>query len=209
MKKLIVYLSISALVVSLLVSNTISAQQDYNNELKYTGEEIFKSIVFGIGPATKEFPEIFSKAVIEELNTSESIKTANLIVSKIKKQNPAYFDQIEQAILERNPIKLDSLLSSSGKYITSINEVEKVVSGKISRPDAICGPTVCGAYLYVAGVHAVALVATAGAVFGLYLWVEKEYWFSEGKTSSLYSTPEEKQYQKELLIKNIIERTAY
>lgn len=99
--------------------------------VRYSGEEIFKGFVFAQGNVGEKLPEIFDQSMVDKLNSPESIKFADDIVAKIKTKKPNYFKELQKAVYEKKPAKIDKLLKDAGKIIEKdIEESTKTMSAE-------------------------------------------------------------------------------
>ncbi|SDN27627.1 antimicrobial peptide, SdpC family [Fictibacillus solisalsi] len=135
MKKIVLSLLTLALVFGVAFSQgsgkTVQAQN-----LKYSGEELFKGFVFAQGDLGQKMDEVFNKSTVEKLNSKESKKFANKIMKEIKKEDPSYFNKLQKAVYSKNPAKVDKLLKDGGKIIEAdITEQQK----KMAKSDGVVG----------------------------------------------------------------------
>ncbi|MBK3495579.1 hypothetical protein JFL43_12085 [Viridibacillus sp. YIM B01967] len=101
-----------------LTSKEISAKSSF------TGEEIYKGIIFGQGEFGKKI--ITNEKEFNEMNSDESIKFANKYVDSIKSKDSSYFNNLKEVIESKNATASLELLQSSGKYFDSFTEQSKV-----------------------------------------------------------------------------------
>lgn len=205
MKKIFSILIIAILVTgSVLGFQNAYAKKHEDSKINYTGEEIFKGILFAQGPLAKELDTLYNKEVLQLANTQETKKAVNYLTKEIRKKNPKYFDSLKKAVEQKDPSEIDRILLKANKYINEIKfDSVPAKKGKNLNNEvapAFCGPTVCGAYLYVVVVHAAAVVATAAGIFGVYL-VNTTY----GPKGKSKMSEKEKQFEKELIIKTLLD----
>lgn len=211
MKKTFTFLIITILATaSILNFQSAYAKKNESSKINYTGEEIFKGVLFAQGPLAKELDTLYNKEVLKIANTKETKKAVNYLINEIKKKNPKYFDSLRNAVEQKNPSEINRILLKANKYINNIdfNSVPSKKDMKTGKKNnfnnqiepAFCGPTVCGAYLYVVVVHAAAVVATAAGAFGVYL-VNTTY----GPKGKSKMSEKEQQFEKELIIKTLLD----
>jgi SdpC family antimicrobial peptide len=135
-KKTVGFLVIVALLltVSALSFHTNSASAE--KVKKYSGEQIFRGFVFGQGEVAKKIPEIFDQKTIKKLNSPEAIKGVNEMLQVIKKEDPSYFQDLQNAVYSKNPQKVEDLLKKGGAIIKSSMNITDVKSRQVVQPAA-------------------------------------------------------------------------
>ncbi|UFT99136.1 sporulation delaying protein family toxin [Radiobacillus kanasensis] len=114
------------------INNKVEAKQK-----KYTGEEIFRGFVFAQGELGHSLPEVFNQSMVEKLNTKKTEKFAKSIIEKIKKENPSFFDELQEATYSNNPAQIDSLLKEAGGIIENdVAAMEKAVKTGVVAQEA-------------------------------------------------------------------------
>jgi SdpC family antimicrobial peptide len=81
----------------------------------YTGEQIFRGLIFGEAPVGGLFPEFWSSDnTLQALSTQEEIDSWNAlkeaVVSKIKQQSPTYLNQFGTHIQSGDPVEVQAAL---------------------------------------------------------------------------------------------------
>ena len=176
---------ISLIIISLtLLVTTIFVSLEPNVTAKtkeYTGEELFKAIMFGVGGAQKEIPEIWPEELVQEIDNDEVNKRADMIVEEIKKQDNQYFDKLKNTIYSKDHIAFKYHLESVNPLLE--NALKKVgekynnnESGKVSFRG---GTLAIGPFVYVGAAFTTVVaashvsVATAANVLAAVNWVWK------------------------------------
>ncbi|HDX9529914.1 MULTISPECIES: sporulation delaying protein family toxin [Bacillus] len=87
--------------VTLLITVLVFFNRPYDvkaaTKKEFTGEEIYKGVVFGQGPVTKIIPQVWDEEKIEMANSKESKKIINTIISEMKAKDSTYFKRFEQS----------------------------------------------------------------------------------------------------------------
>lgn len=178
------------IIIALLLA-VITPQTNYvgaNTAPEYSGEELYKGIIFGQGEFGKEI--ITNQEEYEKMNNKESIEFSNNFVDFIKEKNPTYFDELQKSIYDKDATLSLNMLETSGKYFDEyIEGFEVEEQGPSSRACgivAVCGAAVVlGAYNYVVVVQAVAAVQV-----GVAAWALKTKAVSNVSTRSMNADPE-------------------
>ncbi|MBE7135330.1 MULTISPECIES: sporulation delaying protein family toxin [Bacillus] len=185
--------------------NQVKAAEQEQNLSKYSGEEIFKGVIFGQGELSENFADMWDPKILKVMSSKESQEAVNVLISQFKEQNPEYFTKLEQAVQQKNPKKVDKLLEEGS---TALMEIAKK-NGRIVENDKqeVCGPTVCALALVTYGVafHAAAVVTTAAVVATIY-WKVSIQSAPEFLDPSL--SKEEIQQKREDNIANIFKRIS-
>jgi SdpC family antimicrobial peptide len=114
------------------INSSVSAKQK-----QYTGEEIFRGFVFAQGELGQSLPEVFNQSMVEKLNSKKSKQFSNSIVKEIKKEDPSFFDELQEATYTKNPAKVDTLLKEAGTIIENdMAEMEKAMEAGVVAPEA-------------------------------------------------------------------------
>jgi len=159
----------------------VSCEQYDNNAsnfAKYSGEELFKSIVFADGKLANELPALsgisqldrMSKDEINELRTYE-----NDIIAYLKSTNKNYFVDFKNSMYSQNPEVISNAISKTAKDIVPwVNKklaihgltVEKIAervnfdgNGNLQALPDVSTQQKCGVLVYVAAVVVVAVAA--------------------------------------------------
>ncbi|MEJ7185405.1 sporulation delaying protein family toxin [Staphylococcus epidermidis] len=131
---------------------------------KYSGEELYKGIVFGQDEIGKKL--VSNKEEYKKMNSPETKEFLNGLTKYIKQKDSSYFSNLKNAVDSNDPNKTLSLLQSSGKYFDQYleknNAENKPKDGTANR----CG-VAAGVYNYAVAVQAGAVVQVGYAVWAL------------------------------------------
>jgi SdpC family antimicrobial peptide len=178
----------------------VFAKGDATKVKHYSGEELLKGIVFGVGDAAKEM-DTWTEEEYKLNNNKVAVKQVNALVREIDKIDPTYLERLEKNIysenfvaVERNFTELNTLLDQSIKNLTKRNDL--VIEEKIATDDGAGTMSVAaiGVLVYLgaavttgaAVTHIV--VATAGGVAAAYLYVYGAKYFWGSSSNSTEST---------------------
>jgi SdpC family antimicrobial peptide len=117
MKRLFSILVAVSLCFTLGFSSLTSSHIAQAKSQTFTGEEIFKGFVFGQGEIGQNLPDVFSKNMLKKLNTKEVKEFANLVVNRINKVDPTFFDELQKAVYNQDPVKVDELMKKAGEIV--------------------------------------------------------------------------------------------
>lgn len=148
---------------------------------KYSGEDIFKGMVFGVGELGGKLP-VDSKITNEIDNDTKTLEVIEEILNEIKKLEPNYFNELQDAAYSKNPVKVDQMIDHGGiLFEKALDNLGYLASAK-QDPDvaaAVAGWLVmvgAAAYNYAGVVHTALAGVNAAAYLNLavyqyvYLW---------------------------------------
>ena len=140
---------------------------------KYSGEELYKGIVFGQGEIGKKL--VSNKAEYKKMNSPETKDFLNGLTQYIKEHDSSYFSKLKNAIDNNDPNKSLKLLQSSGKYFDQYLEKTKGSKADQRGVSSRCGAVAVCVAAVVAGVYNYAVAVQAGAVIqvGYAVWALK------------------------------------
>ncbi|MFJ7747461.1 sporulation delaying protein family toxin [Peribacillus sp. NPDC097295] len=205
-RKWLTFLMVGALLFGITFSTTginANAKAQANNE--YTGEELYKAILFGQGEASNLLDDLWTEEGKETSNTEQGLDFTNKLVKSIKTSDPDYFEDLEDAIYSGNQVEIENTLELGGEYLGKYVESGKYQPNKSVIADGGAEGT-CVLYVAyaaaavsaVAGVtHAV--VATAGGAVVAYLAVTTTKYLWNGKKSIGETT----QFGKEAIVNEV------
>ncbi|SCW86910.1 antimicrobial peptide, SdpC family [Paenibacillus tianmuensis] len=169
-------------VILIMTSSSVFAAGTGSKQ-KYSGEQIFRGLVFGQGEVARLFPSIWPEEMLVKLSNPQAFAVTEQLVQQIKELDPTYFDLLEKAAYSGNHLQVRNALAQGGEL------VEKTVKNLQLNPDigrgtGLCAVAAVGYLVYLgavfttgAAVTHVALVnAAAGVtvylavVAGKYLW---------------------------------------
>lgn len=97
--------------------NQVKADEQKQQLSKYTSEDIFKGVFFGVG---KFGEKIYSDSQINSNNNDNEkklVKVVEDITEYVKEENPNYLKELSAAIYEENPNKIDEQLQKGGEIL--------------------------------------------------------------------------------------------
>ena len=170
----------------------------------FTGEQIFRGVLFGEDPVAHLFPEVWSsEQVSEQLNTKEKVvawdAVKEQVVTHVKATDPTFMDEFGVEMQSGEHLRIEAALKEASQKITTAMQSLGAMNsdGSLSteyQGDMACSvAVVCVAAVAVAvwkwvAVVDVAAVAVVAAV-ALAIWryvgrtrtgVSQEQWPSEG-----------------------------
>lgn len=192
-KKVALFLAL-LLIFSLFVHNAFarsihSPQKIYS----FTGEEIFRGIMFGQGEVAKLFPELWNNKTRELANTPKALITVDTYIEQISKKDIQYFENVKYAVMSGNPYKIDEIFSKGVEYLTDILESQGKLVKDPNDPIGINTILIWG--LGIVAIAYVWVYAGFYTVFGL------ETYFSGSNEGT-------SKFTKEVVIAKIIERLS-
>jgi len=166
---------------------------------RYSGEQLFKGLLFGQGPVSKLFPEIWTPEVLEKVNTKENIKSTGFIVKEMNKIDPSFFDSFKEKITSGNQLKIDEAMSEGAELFQKVLEKYNAEK-KENLTDTAAGLCMVGyqVYTYALYVQIGGAVETFVAVAGVYVYAGTKFW---GPSVEADSTLE-----KEMFVNTVAER---
>ncbi|PTH49769.1 sporulation delaying protein family toxin [Staphylococcus capitis] len=154
----------------------------------YSGEQLYRGIMFGQGKVGEKLPKIWEKKVRDSANNDDrNKKIINDSVSYIKKKDPKYFNNLEEASKKGNKKDIEKQLNVGGNYFGEFVEKNNLIDK--ANNEAQKGFR-CAAYPYyavavfgaaVAVTHAAAVTAGGAAVAYLAVTTTKTFWNSKPK----------------------------
>lgn len=188
---------------------SVTAQAQVSNgkaeasELKYSGEEIFRGVLFGQGEVAELFPELWNEELLKATSTEEAYKAVDNIIAGVKEYDKNYFKKLENAFKKKDAVKIDQAFKLGTSYVQKYVEENKLTVKNEVTP-YMCGPTVCGLVLISYGaVYHVGAVVSVGA-FYLTVWAEVSTYGPDSLTQPDLSN----NFNREMLVKTLIERIS-
>ncbi|HCX9014047.1 MULTISPECIES: sporulation delaying protein family toxin [Staphylococcus] len=163
--------------IAITIAFSLSFFNTENNALakgssKYSGEELYKGIVFGQDEIGKKL--VSNNEEYTKMNSPETKKFLNGLTEYINQKDSSYFSNLKNAVDNNDPNKTLKLLQSSGKYfdqyLEKTNAENKPKDGTANRCGvaAVCVAAVAaGVYNYAVAVQAGAVVQVGYAVWAL------------------------------------------
>ncbi|MDC0712247.1 sporulation delaying protein family toxin [Stigmatella sp. ncwal1] len=132
-----------------------------------TGSELYKGMVFGVGPAASQFEEIWQRAEIKAHLEKPGVVdqrelAANQLIAKISEQDPTFFDRFSRDLRSGDHLRIDRLLSETKEktqYAASALRQEAGLPADVSA--SALERVEAGTWLYVETAVAVVIVALA------------------------------------------------
>ncbi|ETT84691.1 sporulation delaying protein family toxin [Bacillus mycoides] len=116
LKKLLTLVTVIMLLVTLLVffnrSNSVNAEVNKD----YSGEELYKGIVFGQGKVAKLFPQVWDEEKIRNVNSKESLELTTKLINEMKLSDPFYFNNLKKAVNSKEPLEISQAFEN-GSYL--------------------------------------------------------------------------------------------
>lgn len=169
LKKIVAVLSILTIVISLLNVKNVDIVEA-KSITNFTGEELFKGIIFGQGEVANELPFMWTEDVLKETNSPEAKEVVDDVIAMINKVNPDYFSELKKAIDSENRVALNSLINETGQYLDEYAKQMDLENPDQEALNSAQGRSIIaavGAIVYLGGAvttvllvtHAVALTA--------------------------------------------------
>ncbi|MGM0843695.1 MAG: sporulation delaying protein family toxin [Bacillota bacterium] len=209
-KILSVLISLTVLISVLQVG--VFAEGNATKVHQYSGEELLKGIVFGVGDAAKEL-NTWTEAEYKLNNSRAAVKQVNALVKEIDKIDPTYLERFEKNIhsenfveVEKNFTELNDLLDTAIKNLMKRKDlnIEKQIApddGAGTQSVAAVGVLVyLGAAVTTGAAVTHIVLATAGGAVAAYLYVygAKYFWGPDSVN------PESSQLVKEEFVDSVI-----
>lgn len=129
--KNIIFLCLATLLLS-SCSDDINSELLSDNQVSYTGEELFKGIFFSDGKVAPRLSNFENSLKIKsQFNKVQNIQFEqfqNNLIQNIKKADPAYFYNFKSVMESGNLVSIRSELKNSGEMVKTITE--KMISPK-------------------------------------------------------------------------------
>ena len=202
MKKFIT-LFVVAILFMFSVTVQVSNVEAEASKLKYSGEEIFRGVLFGQGEVAELFPELWNEELLKATSTEEAYKAVDSIIAGVKEYDKNYFKKLENTFKKKDAVKIDQAFKLGTSYVQEYVKENKLTVKNEVTP-YVCGPTVCGLVLISYGaVYHVGAVVSVGA-FYLTVWAEVSTYGPDSLTQPDLSN----NFNREMLVKNLIERIS-
>lgn len=150
------------------IENNILAK----NSTEYSGEELYKGIVFGQDEIGKKL--VSNDEEYKKMNAPKTKEFVNDFTEYIKGKDSSYFSNLKKAVNSNDPKKTLDLLQSSGKYfdqylkkVNAENEPKDGVTRECGVAAVCVAAVAAGLYNYVVAVQAGAVVQVGVAVWAL------------------------------------------
>jgi SdpC family antimicrobial peptide len=208
----------TALIIAIAVVGIPFTASAQSSSQSFTGEEVFRGVLFGEDPVAKLFPDIWaSDEVAEQLNTKEKIKAwealKEQVISHIKTNDPAFMDRFGVEMQSGSHLRIQNALTESSDKITTAlkalgamtpdGEFNSSYQGSMAcSAVVVCVVTVAvAAWKWVAVVDVAAVAYVAAVAIAIWRW---RYTYSS--RSSFSDDPSASQLFRESLVDSIAEK---
>lgn len=191
-KKVVTLVTVFAIAVSLVTVNSVGVAEAKGESrgTNFTGEELFKGLIFGQGEVAEKLPFIWNEEVLKETNKPEVQEVANAVSALIKEENPEYFSKLRKSIDSGNRVELNALLTEAGEHLDAYAEKVGLKNVDQEALDTAQGRSIIaavGAIVYLGGAVTTVLVVTHGiavtAGIAAYGWKYTPYISPDGEGS--------------------------
>lgn len=107
------------LVLALFTIVAISWTRPTNSSVNYSGEELFRGIIFMDGPVSDQIPELKEKLEIKQIFAKDQSqetqvrKMEDLIIMAVKKYDPKYFTEFRSTMTSGDPVRINEQLNKT------------------------------------------------------------------------------------------------
>lgn len=159
----------------------VSAQDSPTNKTDFSGEELFRGIVFLQGDVVNYIPVLkkLKDSVPNAEAQGEELELMDSIILAINELDAAYFNNLKNAIDSNNPNQIKSELDYGGELLVKTNLLPL---SDLASKDNGAGVGLCAvATLFSVAVGAVSVLMVAGVA--KYVVVTNEYWWGRSAAS--------------------------
>ncbi|MED4322829.1 sporulation delaying protein family toxin [Weizmannia sp. CD-2023] len=187
-----------------LFSNNADKREDKQIKediAKYGGETIFKGLLFGQGPVSKLFPEIWTPKISKKISTEENKKAVAFIIQEMKKLDPSFFVRFKEKITSGDQLKVDEAMREGAELFEKVLKKHNAKKRE-NITDTATGMCMVGyqVYTYVLYVQIGGAAETFVAVAGVYVYAGVKFWPKSTANSS--------DLEKEMFINTVAERLS-
>lgn len=168
----------------------VSANRAESAQHEYSGKEIFKGIVFGIGELGGKLP-VDSRITQDVNKNQEALKMIDNIVNEIDRLDPEYFKELQDAAYSKNPSKVDKTIERGGDLLKkALDSLDYAATTKqdVDMAAAVAGwVAMVGAavYNYAGAVHTALAGVNAAAYLNLAVYQNVWLWGSSASSSKI------------------------
>jgi SdpC family antimicrobial peptide len=131
-----------------------------------TGSELYKGMVFGVGPGAAQFAEIWERADIQAHLAKPGIVeqrelAATQLIAKMSEQDPTFFEHFSRELRSGDHLRIDRLLTETKEKTHAAAEALRKEAGLPENVSALGREMEAGTWLYVETAVAVFVVAVA------------------------------------------------
>lgn len=157
---------------------------------EYSGEEIFKGIVFGLGDLGGKLP-VDPKVTKDLNNNQDTLAAIETILAEMDRLDSTYFSELQDAAYSKNPLKVDKAIDEGGALLEkALDNLGFLTS---SKPDADTSAFAAGwlvmvaaaAYNYAGVAHTAIAGVNAGAYLNLWVYQYQYFWGSSQPSTKL------------------------
>ncbi|MBZ3766587.1 MULTISPECIES: sporulation delaying protein family toxin [Bacillus cereus group] len=116
-KKILVIFTIATVFFTFLMFFQNSADVNAQAKMNYTGEELYKGIVFGQGKVTSILPHMWDEKTMEKANSKEALELTNQLINEMKLIDYNYFNNLKSSIDSKNPVKINQALEDGSDLL--------------------------------------------------------------------------------------------
>jgi SdpC family antimicrobial peptide len=167
-----------------------SANRAESAHQEYSGQEIFKGIVFGVGELGGKLP-VDSRIAQGVNKNQEALKVVDNIVNEIDRLDPEYFKELQDAAYSKNLTKVDKAVERGGNLLkkaldnldyTATTKQEVDMAAAAAGWIAMVGAAV---YNYAGAVHTALAGINAAAYLNLAVYQYTWFWGSSASSSKM------------------------
>lgn len=187
------------------ITPSVLAQGQLQKINHFTGEDIFKGLVFGQGEVAKIFPEVWSKDMLKQANEEENQKLVTKVLDEMKKIDGSFFIQLENAVKSSNYISVDRALSTGGELLLKAIQALEL---DLKESDPITGTCVAVFVVLTAAIFVSYVGAVHTAAIDIQVYAAVAYWTEVAAAKSKSSANGTSQLEKEMIVGKIIRNLA-
>ncbi|EKO8593240.1 sporulation delaying protein family toxin [Staphylococcus pseudintermedius] len=155
--------SITIIAIYILTTVTMFTDKAEAKTFQYSGEELYRGIIFGQGRVAEKLPEIWTPELREETRNERNEKITNEVVEYVKKHDPSYFKELKEVIEKGNEKEISATLDKGGQLFGKFAESTGIIKRMNDERDSGFRCAVLPVYAVVTFGAAV-VVTHAGAV---------------------------------------------
>lgn len=180
-KRSVVVTLVFAMLAMVMILQPVSAQASLTNKTDFSGEELFRGIVFLQGDVVNYIPELkkLKDSVPDAEPQGEELELMNSIILVMNELDAAYFNNLKNAIDSNNPNQIKSELEYGGELLVKTNLLPL---NELDYKDKGIGVGLCAvATVFSVVVGAVSIAVVAGV--DSYVVVTKHFWWGSSTAS--------------------------
>ncbi|AJS59933.1 hypothetical protein [Paenibacillus sp. IHBB 10380] len=180
-KRSVVVTLVFAMLAMMMILKPVSAQDLPTNKTDFSGEELFRGIVFLQGDVVNYIPELkkLKDSVPNAEPQGEELELMDSIILAINELDAAYFNNLKNAIDSNNPNQIKSELDYGGELLVKTNLLPL---SDLAYKDNGVGVGLCAvATVFSVAIGAVSIALVAGV--DTYVVVTREFWWGSSVAS--------------------------